>query len=329
MPLSDEAAVLGAEIAAAKALWTYRFPFACDGRDGLVEIRSTFKGLASCLWIDGIAVAADATPPAGPGSTRNHRLETKLDDGRALAVDAGYIDWLRTAIAVHLDGALIHQSHPGKTIALPDRAAKLMENSDPANAQESDIDLSAFGRNKLPIMVDLALGLIFFVVAKFTNLQTAAIAGAGVGIALWFVQRASGKDLLGGLAVFGIVMSLVAAAFAIIFQDDDAVKWRSTVVGLVGAAFFLIDGIAGGRRIGQGMARYLPYRHINARRLALGMGAIGVIMAALNVVALRLLSTDAWLFYTTFVDFFIVALMAMGVMKWARSAPPAGTNDIV
>lgn len=247
----------------------------------------------------------------------NHLLPFTLPDGRTLTVTAGYIDWVRTGIAVKLDGSLIHESHPGKTIAYPARAARMVEKEAPDEA--ADIDLEVLKRNKLPIGVDIALGLFFYFVAKMTDLQTAAIGGAVVGLALYGVQRATDKDLLGGLAMFGIVMSIIAAALALMFQDDDAIKWRSTVMGLIGATLFLADGLAGGKKIGAGMARYLPYRGINVQRLAIGMGIIGLIMAGANVAATYLLTTDGWLFYTTFVDFPMVAIMAMFVMKWARS----------
>ncbi len=199
-----------------------------------------------------------------------------------------------------------------------------MSQSGPGTSSaHDDIDLDVLKRNKLPIVVDIVLGLAFYAVAKLTNLTTAAIGGAVAGLILYAVQRRTGKDLLGGMAMFGIVMSLIAAALALLFQDDEAVKWRSTVMGLIGASVFLFDGLVlRGRRVGTGMARYLPYGDVDVRRLAIGMGVIGLIMASLNVVATRLLSTDGWLFYTTFLDFPLVMLMAIVMMKWARSGPP-------
>ena len=52
--------------------------------------------------------------------------------------------------------------------------------------------------------------------------------------------------------------------------------------------------------------------------LALGMGILGLVMAALNYLVATLASTDVWLFYTTFVDFFLVMLMVLVVFSYAR-----------
>ena len=185
-------------------------------------------------------------------------------------------------------------------------------------SQPGDYDADALKRNRIPIIVDIALALIFYVVAKVTDLTTAALLGAAVGLALAVVQRVTKIDLLGGMAAFGIVMLLVSAGLAFVFQTDEAVKWRTTVVGLIGATLFLIDAATGGKRIGAGMARYTPYRDMDTRRLAFGMGSIGVLMALLNIVALRLLSTDAWLFYTTFVDIVLIMVLVTFVLQWAR-----------
>ena len=43
-------------------------------------------------------------------------------------------------------------------------------------------------------------------------------------------------------------------------------------------------------------------------------------MAALNYVVAKIASTDMWLFYKTFVDFFIVAALAMVAVRYARKA---------
>jgi intracellular septation protein A len=191
-----------------------------------------------------------------------------------------------------------------------------------ANAKEptapDGYDLGQLGRNKVPIMVDIGLGLLFFVVAKLTDLSTAALVGAGAGIALVVLQRFVKADLLGGLAMFGIVMLLFSAALAIAFQDDMAVKMRSTIVGLVSATLFLGDGLLGGNRLGRGLTRYLPYKDIDASRLAIGMGVLGLVMAGLNYLVAIVASTDVWLFYSTFVDFFLVMLMVLVVFQYAR-----------
>lgn len=305
------------------ALARYRRPFRMDGHRFEVVVLARTSGLESRLLMDGEEVAADRTPATGPGAIRNHRLAHE-----GVAVDMGYVNWLTVGIAVRRDGTLVHESHPGRRLAYPERAAKIA--TSPAAAGPG-VDMGQMGRNKVPIIVDLLLGLLFFVVAKVTDLSTAALVGAGAGIALVIAQRFVKADLLGGLALFGIVMLLLSAALAIAFQDDMAVKMRSTIMGLIGAACFLGDGLLGGNRLGKGMARYLPYTDLDPGRLAVGFGLLGLGMAGLNTLVAYAVSTDAWLFYSTFVDFFLVVLLANIVFRYARGRilprgyrPPAG-----
>src|SRR3546814_6829082 len=98
-------------------------------------------------------------------------------------------------------------------------------------------------------------------------------------------------------------MLLISAGLAIVFQDDMAIKMRGTIVGLIGAALFLSDGLLGGNRLGKGMARYLPYNDLEPGRLAVGMGLLGLVLAGINYLVAKFASTDVWLFYSTFVDF--------------------------
>jgi len=62
----------------------------------------------------------------------------------------------------------------------------------------------------------------------------------------------------------------------------------------------------------------MPYSDLNPGRFAIAMGSIGVIMAALNYAAAKLLTTDSWLFYTTFVDSFIVIALVFFALRFAR-----------
>jgi len=289
----------------------YRRPFRVGGVRYDVVIDSRLTGLFSELRRGGDILATDYTPVTGPEAIRNHQLAS---DG--LDVEAGYINWLTVGIAVRSNGILLHESHPGRTIAYPASAAKMV--TDRNAAGDPSIDMAQFKRNRVPILVDVLLGLLFSVVAKLTDLSTAALVGAGAGLALVLVQRFVKVDLLGGLALFGIFMLLVSAGLAILFQDDMAVKMRSTFLGAVSASAFLVDGLFGGNRLGRGLARYLPYTDIDPGRLAVGLGLLSFLMAGLNIAAARLLSTDGWLFYSTFVDFFLVMLMMLLVFRYAR-----------
>ena len=292
------------------SLARYRRRFVLDGVPCEVVVRAEMDGLHSELFVAGMAQASDFTPTMGPDAVRNHRLPGLLPSGEQFEVEAGYVSWTGIGIAVRQDGRVMHESHPGKAIAYPARTARM--------AADPGADMSRYKANRVPILVDISLGLLFFVVAKLTDLSTAALVGAGVGLALVVVQRFVKVDLLGGLALFGVVMLLISAALALAFQDDTAVKMRSTIVGTISAVLFLGDGLLGGNRLGKGLTRYLPYNDIDPGRLALGMGVLGLVMAALNYLVAELASTDVWLFYTTFVDFFLVIVLILVVFSYAR-----------
>jgi intracellular septation protein A len=298
-------------------IWRYRRPFSLEGIPSEVRVAVRTGGMHSCLIVGGAALADDVTPIGGPEATRNHLLAATLPDGRRVEAEMGYVGWWTVGIAVRLDGRLIHESHKGRRIAYPEKAARMAGKTSAAGLPEG-FDVGQIKRNRVPLMVDILLGLLFYAVAKLTDLPTAALVGAGAGIALVVVQRFVTVDLIGGLALFGIVMLLLSAALAITFQDDWAVKMRSTILGLVGAAAFLGDGLLGGNRLGRGIARYLPYSDLDPGRLALGMGLLGLLMAGLNYVVAALASTDIWLFYSTFVDFFLIMLLAIAVFSFAR-----------
>lgn len=305
-------------------LWLYKRPFTVGSHECWVLLDSRMSGLHSSLWIDGEQVTGDFTPAAGAEAVRNHRLTATLPDGRALEVEAGYISWFNLGIAVRADGVLVHESHPGRRIAYPRHFVRMVTQQTADGRSSYDPD--KLKRNKVPLLVDIATGLLFFIVAKLTDLKTAALVGACVGIALLVAQRFVKVDLVGGLALFGIVMLLISAGFAIAFDDDELIKQRSTIVGLIGAAFFLGDGLLlKGRRLGHGLNRYLAYTDVDERRLAIGMGLVGIVLALANWVVVKLVSTDVWLFYTTFADIPLSIFLVLAAIRWARSgrAPQA------
>jgi intracellular septation protein A len=213
---------------------------------------------------------------------------------------------------------LIHESHPGARIAFPPSMVKM-------TTRMPQPDTAQFKRNRLPLAVDIGSGVFFYGVAKLTDLTTAALAGAALAIVLVVLERVLKKDLTGGLVLFGVVMTLVAAGFALAFQTDEAVKWRSSVVGSIAAAAFLSDAAFNrGRWLGKGLARYMPFA-IDHRRMAVGVGLAGLVMALLNLVAMRALSTDGWLLYHSFFDNFVAMGLMFGALYWARERG-AGTN---
>jgi intracellular septation protein A len=184
---------------------------------------------------------------------------------------------------------------------------------------DDDAAVAQWNRNKYSIYADLGIGALFFVLVKLTDdLPLSALVTAAAGLALVVVQRFVRVDLLGGLAMFGIVVLLLSAAFSFAFDSDWAVKLKSTFLGLLIAALMFGDGLLrGGRYFGLRLGRYMPYP-IDPRRLALGMGMLGLVMAALNAVVAAFLSQDVWLYYTSFGDFLVSMLLVFAVLRYAR-----------
>src|SRR5690606_9110584 len=158
----------------------YRRPFTVGGVSCEVVMRAKIDGLHSELRVAGMAQASDYTPATGPEAIRNHCLAGLLPSGERFEVEAGYISWVSVGIAVRRDGQTVHESYPGRTIAFPKSAVKMT--ADPG------LDMSRYKANRVPIAVDIALGLLFFVIAKYTDLSTAAIVGAVAGLALLVIQ---------------------------------------------------------------------------------------------------------------------------------------------
>lgn len=291
-------------------LWTYRRRFAIDGLNCEVVMRSSMQTLASELLVAGETVDADSTPAGGAEALRNHGLDAMLPDGRRLHVDAGYVSWWTVGVAVRVDGVLVHESHPGRVIAFPSALRGMVGQA--ADPKEH------WRKNAPALLTDLALGLLFFVVAKTFDLTTAALVSGAAGLVLLVVQRFVRVDLLGGLALFGVAVSLLSAAYALAVQDEELVKLRTTVIGVAVALMFVADGLAGGRWLGRGLARYLPYEGLRIGRLSLGMGLNGALLAGINLIVAKALPTDVWLFYTTFGDVTLGALLFFAVLRFAR-----------
>ena len=197
--------------------------------------------------------------------------------------------------------------------------------NDAAAGPEADADARAreqWQRNKWTLATDLGMALLFFVVGKMSeSLVTPALVCAGAGLALIVVQRFVKVDLLGGLALFGVAVLCVSAAFAWFFQDDWAIKMRSTIVG--GAVAVLMYGDAlfnNGYYFGGRLARFMP-NPIDHRRMAAGLATLGVVMALVNWLVAKSFSKDTWLLYTSFGDTVLSVLLALAVIRFAEKPP--------
>jgi intracellular septation protein A len=305
-------------------LWTYRRAFTIDGQPFLVRIGTGMTQIRSVLLRDGQVLAQDATRVAGADADyRNHLLRAVLPDGALLEVEAGYVSWWATAIAVRVNGVLVHESHPGRTIVWPLLAGKgpVTPQSQHDLQAQAERDRAQWVRNKPSLMVDIALGLLFFAVSKATgNLTTAALVGAAAGLAVVVVQRFVKADLLGGLAMFGVFTLLLSAGFSLYFQDERMVQLKGTIIGSLVALLILGDALLNrGRYFGARVARYVQGAAVDPQRMALGIALMGLAMAGLNLLATAVLSKDHWLVYTTFVDAPLAMLLMFGVFRFART----------
>lgn len=303
----------------------FRKRFSAAGHAVAVEYDVYVKSTESRLLVEGAVVAEDRTGEGDKDVFRNHRLATTLDDGRRLEVEVGPAGTWAYGLNARIDGTMAFETHPGRTLGYGEKMQRYMAWAEAQNTPEEKArQKAAWKRNWPSLAVDVALAIAFFVVAKAFGLTTAAVSGAAAGVVLWVIQRFVKVDLLGGLAVFGIVMSLISAGFALAFDDPWLVQMRSTIIGIVGAIPFLIDGLTGGQRLAGRMARYLTF-DVDAGRLGIGMGLVGLLMAAGNWAAVELLSEDAWLVYTTFLDIPVAMGAFIGMMLWARKGPNART----
>jgi intracellular septation protein A len=56
---------------------------------------------------------------------------------------------------------------------------------------------------------------------------------------------------------------------------------------------------------------------MDARRLATGMGVLGLVMAGVNWVFAEFTSQDTWLYYTSFGDFVLTMILIFAVFRYA------------
>lgn len=313
------------------SLWTYRRRFTIDGVPYLVRVATGFTGLQSLLLERDTLLAQDETRVIGARADyRNHRLAHTLPDGSQLEIEMGYVSLWSVGIVVRRAGAVVHESHPGKALAWPLQANKgpVTPESQRALQEQTQRDQEQWVRNKPSLLVDVALAILFFVVSKATgNLSTAALVGAGAGLAVVVIQRFVKADLLGGLALFGVFTLLLSAGFSLWFQDERMVQLKGTILGTLVAVIILADALFNkGRYFGARMARYLIGMRVDNRRLALGIATLTLTMALLNLAAMAWLTKDQWLIYTTFVDAPLGVLLGFAVFRFAMQRDEAAAR---
>jgi intracellular septation protein A len=306
-------------------VWTYRRPFSAQGEVFIVQIEAGIAGWRSRLMIGHQELVRDETILLGAAfDFRNHRLCHTLQDGSKLEVEIGYLNWFNTGIRVSISGTLVHESHPGRDILYLTRVRKasLGGKTEQQLQEQRERDAAQWALNRPSLIIDIALGLLFFAVSKVTgNLTTAALVGAVAGLTVVLAQRFVKLDLLGGLAMFGVFTLLLSAGFSLWFQDERMVQLKGSILGVLVAGLIFGDGLFNrGRYFGARLARYLIGMTVDARRLSLGIAVLGLIMAGLNLMAMHWLSKDAWLTYTTFVDAPLAMVLGLLVFRFAKKA---------
>lgn len=306
-------------------VWTYRRPFSAQGEVFIVQIEAGIAGWRSRLMIGHQELVRDETILLGAAfDFRNHRLCHTLPDGSKLEVEIGYLNWFNTGIRVSISGTLVHESHPGRDILYLTRVRKasLGGKTEQQLQEQRERDAAQWALNRPSLIIDIALGLLFFAVSKVTgNLTTAALVGAVAGLTVVLAQRFVKLDLLGGLAMFGVFTLLLSAGFSLWFQDERMVQLKGSILGVLVAGLIFGDGLFNrGRYFGARLARYLIGMTVDARRLSLGIAVLGLIMAGLNLIAMHWLSKDAWLTYTTFVDAPLAMVLGLLVFRFAKKA---------
>jgi intracellular septation protein A len=232
----------------------------------------------------------------------------------------------RLAIAVIKGGRTVYESHPGRRLHVNRPSGQEVAPEEAQGGlsglsveQMTQLSQRKWQRNKYSIYADMALGALFFIVGKVTeDLAFAAIIGAGAGLLLVVMQRFVKVDLLGGFAVFGTIMLLISAAFSLALQDDYWVQMKGTVLGLLTASLFMVDGLLRrGAYFGARIERYMPLP-LHHDRIAIGMSLVGVVMALANYYVANHFTEDFWLTWTTFLDLPLSMALFYAVIYWAR-----------
>ncbi|PMG26274.1 hypothetical protein BCU94_19270 [Shewanella sp. 10N.286.52.C2] len=289
-------------------LWTYKRPFQYEGNDYEVKYSFSLKTYTSQLFCNGTLVDKCTHSFDGDFKVVVHKFQPISQPNnrtKEVIVSVGYFSWLSVGIEVRVGSDLIYESHPGKDIHF---ATKKLENlgvsDNPIEANEKrKLQSEKWRKNKPSIFADIGIGAAFFVVAKVTgDLKMAAFTGVFLGVALVIIQRFVKVDLLGGFAVFGTMMLLVSAIFAIAFQSEYLVQLKGTFMGLLSASALMVDGVFNkGGYFGTRFERYVnsPIQH---RYFVLGLALIGLCMAVMNFSVATQLTEEQWLTYDTFVE---------------------------
>jgi len=330
-------------------LWTFLRPFPYDAQRYVLEVSLTFSKTQARLFRDEELLAeqshaytegpatfvfnlphgltSDLPNPSdevlGAVSEGVHGDSGESNQKRSAQLMAGFDNGGSLAIAVTEGGRAVYESHPGRSLQVDRSSVQTVASEEAPGGlsveQMTQLSQRKWQRNKYSIYADMALGALFFIVGKVTeDLALAALIGAGAGLLLVAAQRFVKVDLLGGFAVFGTIMLLISAAFSLALQDDYWVQMKGTVLGLLTASLFMIDGLLRrGAYFGARIERYMPLP-LHHDRIAIGMSLVGVVMALANYYVANHFTEDFWLTWTTFLDLPLSMALFYAVIFWAR-----------
>lgn len=194
------------------------------------------------------------------------------------------------------------------------------EKSDPPKTPEQ-LKLNEDAKQLQPaIAVDIALGVLFFFVAREYGLVSAAVTGACATFGLLLVDRFVKPDLTGGFAVFGAVMALISAGLSLGLLDDLAIKLRGSIMGLILASLAFVDWLNDGRYLGRRFARYFYVLGvINPKRASLALCVSSLLLVAIDTPLAFILTTDQWIWYKAFLDSLIAIPIIFGAMWFSKA----------
>jgi intracellular septation protein A len=330
-------------------LWTFLRPFPYNAQRYVLEVSLTFSKTQARLFRDEELLAeqshaytegpatfvfnlphgltSDLPNPSdevlGAVSEGVHGDSGESNQKRSAQLMAGFDNGGSLAIAVTEGGRTVYESHPGRSLQVDRSSVQTVASEEAPGGlsveQMTQLSQRKWQRNKYSIYADMALGALFFIVGKVTeDLALAALIGAAAGLLLVAAQRFVKVDLLGGFAVFGTIMLLISAAFSLALQDDYWVQMKGTVLGLLTASLFMIDGLLRrGAYFGARIERYMPLP-LHHDRIAIGMSLVGVVMAVANYYVANHFTEDFWLTWTTFLDLPLSMALFYAVIFWAR-----------
>ena len=198
-----------------------------------------------------------------------------------------------------------------------------MTDADLSKAEKEQAMLERQKELRPSIIIDISFGVLFFFVAREFGLVTAALTGAAATLVLFAVQPFTKHNLLGGFAVFGVIMSLISAGIAWGFQDDLAIKLRGTFMACIAASFALYDGfVLKGGYLGKRMAMYMEgLGQINPQRASFALAGATLLLMMIDTPLAFILTTDQWIWYNAFFDNIIAIPIILGAMLMAREKP--------